>query len=236
MIATPAYGGMVSNIYMQSVMALMLACMQTKIGFRFLSHGNESLITRGRNRMVSEFLKTDYTHLMFIDADIGFNAQDVLTMLGKDKEIICGAYAKKTINWQRIHAAVKDGVPPEDLAVHAAEHAVNFVSDKIQLVDDICEIHDGATGFMIIKREVFERLACKELMYLSDTKGDFRQPMFAFFDCGIDAEDRYLSEDYYFCRLWQNTGGKVWLYPKAKLLHMGAYGFEGDPMSCFMPA
>ena len=73
-IATPCYGGMLTTNYFESCMGLMAQCIQKRIGLQFATIGNESLVTRARNTLVQLFMddKKEYTHLMFIDADIGF--------------------------------------------------------------------------------------------------------------------------------------------------------------------
>ena len=100
-IATPQYGGLCYGYYVQSLMSLQTLLRDNKIDCAVSFLFNESLIQRARNALVHGFLKTDHTHLMFIDADIRFNPQDVLPMMLADKPIICGIYPKKEINWQQ---------------------------------------------------------------------------------------------------------------------------------------
>ena len=91
-IATPMYGGMCTGSYTQGVLNLGNILrgqgIESMMSFMF----NESLITRARNALTQAFLKTDCTHLMFIDADINFNPNDVVTMLQAEKDVIGGIY------------------------------------------------------------------------------------------------------------------------------------------------
>jgi len=125
-VASPMYGGQCYGFYTQSLLQLTNICreknMENLMSFLF----NESLITRGRNALVQGFMKTDCTHLMFVDADIRFNPNDVLTMLEADKEIICGIYPKKEINWNQVHKAALEGVPPEKLKFYTGAFVVNL--------------------------------------------------------------------------------------------------------------
>ena len=94
-IATPMYGGMCHGFYTQALLSLNNILRDHKIDSMISFMFNESLITRARNALTHTFLKSDCTHLFFIDADIKFNPQDFLGMLMADKEIICGIYPKK---------------------------------------------------------------------------------------------------------------------------------------------
>jgi hypothetical protein len=102
MICTPMYGGMAHGTYLKSCLDLQMMCAQYGIATRFSFLFNESLITRARNYLVDEFLRTDFTHLLFLDADIHYNAQDVITLLALDKDVIGAPYPKKSIKWINI--------------------------------------------------------------------------------------------------------------------------------------
>ena len=121
-IATPMYGGQCAGIYTKSSNDLSALAMHYKVNLKFYYLFNESLVTRARNYCVDEFLRSDCTHMMFIDSDIGFNPNDVITMLAlQDEEneecpydILCGPYPKKCISWEKIVAAVNKGAADED--------------------------------------------------------------------------------------------------------------------------
>ena len=172
---------------------------------------------------------------MFIDADIGSNAADIVTMVQQDVDIICGLYPKKEIHWPRVAQAVKDGVPPEQLKDHTGTFVVNLVNDEVKAVKstDLVEIANGGTGFMLIKRGVFESLADKVPSYTSDmyTASDtVREPKIIkeFFATSIDEDtNRLFSEDYHFCKLARKNGYKIWSAPWVELSHTGTYIFSG---------
>jgi hypothetical protein len=197
---------------------------------------NESLITRARNSLAHQFIKSNATHLMFIDSDIRFRPTDILKMLEADKDIICGIYPKKEINWFTVKNAMDNQVPQEHLKYHTGSFVVNLVGYAGEVtvpVDKPVEIFNGGTGFMLIKRKVFDKLSKKVPEYTNDV-GDLSGQMGTsakikeFFATSIEPEtNRLLSEDYHFCRIWRMAGGKVYAAPWAHLGHMGSYLFEG---------
>jgi len=236
-VATPMYGGMCAGYYMQSVMQMQNIFSQQGIETQYSFMFNESLITRARNALTATFLKTDCTHLMFIDADIKFDPNAILAMLEVDKEIICGIYPKKEINWESVKQAMDAGVPNDRLKHHTGSFVVNLVDYQGEVtvpVNQPVEIFNGGTGFMLIKRSVFEDLADKVPAYSNDV-GDLSGQMqhaeqiHEYFATSIEPEtNRLLYEEYHFCRLWRQAGGKVYAAPWAQLSHIGTYAFEGQ--------
>ena len=244
-VATPMYGGMAHGLYIKSCLDLQAQMnkygVETKFSFLF----NESLITRARNYCVDEFLRHErFTHLMFIDSDIGFNPDDILTLAaiaepGSDKQIVCGPYPKKCISWEKVKVAVDKGYGdenPQALADYVGDYVFNPASGKNQIrIDEVAEVMEGGTGFMMIQRSAFEQYekAYPEFHYLPDhvrsEHFDGTREIMAYFDCVIDPKSkRYLSEDYMFCQWAREAGIKVWMAPWIKLTHMGSYTFGGS--------
>ena len=244
-IATPCYGGQIGEPYFRSMMRLAILCNKYDIQFTVSTLANESLITRGRNTLTSFFMEhPQATHLFFIDADIEFDPNDLLRMVAYDKPIVVGAYPKKAINWQSIVDAARrnDEETAQTIEGHSSNYVVNFdfLKDddgkplpQIQIRDNLIKLKDGGTGFMCIRKDVIQQMFDKhpELKYANDINVDkkFEKHMYALFDCIIDPESRrYLSEDYTFCRRWQNMGGDVFLDPRTALNHVGHYTFRGN--------
>jgi len=236
-VATPMYGGMTTGFFCQSIMMLQMAMQQKGYAMAASFMFNESLITRARNSLAHAFLKTDCTHLLFIDADIKFNAHEVLHMFEHDLDIICGIYPKKEINWAEVQAAVKRDVPVDNLKHHTGSWVVNLV-DYAGTVsvpqDQPLEVWAGGTGMMLIKREVFEKLGDVVPFYVNDVvdlsnNNKPREQIKEFFATSIEPETgRLLSEDYHFCYIWRKLGGKIYAAPWMKLGHLGSYIFEGE--------
>lgn len=250
-IATPCYGGQIGEPYFRSMMRLAILCNKFDIKYTISTLANESLITRGRNTLVSFFMENkDATHLFFIDADIEFNPEDLLRQVAYDKPVVVGAYPKKAINWDSIISAARNPELDENAQTiegHSSNYVVNFDflkdengnrTPQVQIVDNLVRLKDAGTGFMCIKKEVIQQLmdAHPDLKYVNDINVDqkFEPFMYALFDTMIDPESRrYLSEDYMFCRLWQNMGGDVYLDPRTALNHVGHYTFRGNIRKLF---
>jgi hypothetical protein len=236
-VATPMYGGLCTGMYTSGIMQMVGVCSQNNIELYYSFMMNESLITRARNSMAYDFLESGATHLMFIDADISFNPQDIPMMLKADKDIICGLYPKKEINWVEVEAAVKRGVPPAELSKHTGAFVVNLPHGQETTSGPMMEpmeISNGGTGFMLIKRKVFEELDNKVPSYTNDMYHAIDtvrkvKIIKEFFATSIDEEsNRLLSEDYHFCELFRKHGGKIYAHPFIKLEHVGTYVYGGD--------
>ena len=225
--ATPCYGGMITDQYFLSMFRASQTLMQHGINFRITTLRNESLISRARNILTAMFLDSECTHLMFIDADIEFQPDDLIRALAYDKPIIAGAYPKKALDIE----AIKRGESGVQYAINFK--FMNAETKQIRIENGAVEVLDASTGFFLIKRETIEKMivAYPELHYRSDSNIDpkLNKHCYALFDTMLDPTDnRYLSEDYTFCRRHQALGGEIWLDPNTKLNHVGSYTFEGD--------
>lgn len=228
LITTPAYGGMVNSNFAVSVSRAvhLLTSLRVKHDVFFLN--NESLITRARNTCVAHFMTTDFSHMIFIDADTEFDPNDVVKFLYSDEDVLTGAVPQKTLPIKYNTVVITD---PEGNAI---VHKDRFV-----------EVEYTGTAFMMIKREVIQKMFnhYSDLKYeiyedsFSPTTADkekFKKHCYALFDTALsDHRDsglckRYFAEDYMFCYRWRSIGGKILLDPSVKLNHAGAYVFKGD--------
>jgi len=256
MVATPCYGGQTTALYTQSMLKLQSECARYKIEMVLLAITNESLITRARNDLVYHFLKHKdargvFEYIMFIDADIQFEADHVIRLIVHNKDIVTGAYPMKLINYNNIE---NKALPVTTLVKLTTEYAVNpkFTEEDaerarnsdqperitLQVKNGLIEVLDAGTGFMLIKRGVLEQMitAFPEMKYVRDmtslnADGSIDRTtdtQYALFDGSIDEESRrYLSEDYTFCRRWQKIGGRIWTDPEIVLNHVGTHVFRG---------
>jgi len=252
-IGTPCFGGMVTSDYFSSCMQLVALAATKKIEIQFGTIANESLVTRARNTLVQLFMdESKYTHLLFIDADISFNPETVFRMIDFDKDIVTGIYPRKTIDWTKVKKKVqeKPNISEDQLLANALHYNLNVKDpNKVIVKKGFIEVLDGPTGFMLIKKNVFKKMALaypklkfkvdQHLNAPHDKTFDFHETSdwnYAFFDTMIDPEDkRYLSEDYAFCRLWQKIGGKVYADIASGFTHYGTYHFKGDVGTQFLP-
>lgn len=235
-IATPCYGGQVHQAYMQSVIALMQRARSSFFDVTLGLLGNDSLITRSRNTLVSAFLESSATHLMFIDADISFEPAQVERMLRFGEEVVAGVYPLKVLDWNHARQL------PQELRQDPEAAALRYCGTSChggeqERRDDFISGLQAGTGFMLIARRALERMiaAYPELRYsgMHTYPPQRRNEVhYALFDCMIDPDSgTYLSEDYAFCWRWRRIGGKVWLDTAGRLTHTGPHDFHGNPGS-----
>ena len=247
-LGMPMYGGMLGENTLHGVLGLQAWTMRNNVGMKLQTMGNESLITRARNTIVSMFLDDkDYigTHLLFIDADIGFVPKNIERLIRADKDIVCGIYPRKCIHWDKIRGVLKENpnVSNEELEYRSLGYNLNFVDPKnIRIEEGLCEVLEAATGMMLIKRDVFVKMqkAYPERKYNSDQivngqqwRSDNCYDLFGVGKIDWDKDQRYLSEDYYFSRLWSKIGGKIYADVSAPLTHQGNMHFKGHVGAIF---
>jgi hypothetical protein len=172
---------------------------------------------------------------MFIDADIGFDGNAVAQLMAADKDIVCGIYPKKEVDWVAVERAAKEG--KTNLKDYSGAFVLNFAHELGQELhtdpSGCVEVRHGGTGFMLIKRKVFDNLADKVPTYrpstVKDANGNYLKPeVKEFFATSIDESGCLLSEDYHFCELHRKNGGKIHANPFVKLEHVGTYVYGGD--------
>jgi hypothetical protein len=235
-IATPMYGGLCTAAYFLSALDLVTTATQLGLKVNHYIIYNDALISRARNNLVDTFLKSDYEYFMFIDGDIKYNHLQLMYMFqtfitNDDIEILVATYPKKKVNWERISEANKLNLikDEKDYIKYSGSYVVNFTELSAEFyINEPTEILDGGTGFMMIKRQVFEKFktAYPEQEFIDH---DTKEKKFAFFDCKIDPSDNvYLSEDYMFTRWARRIGIKTYLLPFIELEHQGTYMYSGN--------
>ena len=235
-VATPCYVGQVHVKYMESVMALQHLLFQNGIGFEFYNIPFDSLIPRARNASVTRFMASeDATHLLFIDADIQFHPMSVIKMLKESKDVICGCYPKKAVDFEAIKNNYSKTSDQVELIQSAVRYAYNFKPQKTHRIErGVVEVLDAPTGFMMIKKQVIRDMINRysNTEYRNDVKAYQINEHDRFFDLFQSQvfDGRYLSEDYGFCRLWQQMNGTIFADLTVKLNHIGQFCYFGDPI------
>ncbi len=243
-VATPMYGGQCAGMFARSIADLSALCTHHGIPLQMYFLFNESLITRARNYCCDEFMRSDATHMLFIDSDIGFNPQDVIALLAlqiqnEDYDVIGGPYPKKCISWEKIKHAVDKGVADKDPSVlekFVGDYVFNPKSGTGAIpIGEPAEVLEIGTGFVMIRRKTFEAFNEKfpQYLYKPDhvrTKHfDGSRKIMMYFQAEVDPKsERYLSEDYWFCQKLQEANLRTWLCPWMQLQHVGTYIFGGS--------
>lgn len=239
LVATPCYGGSLFQNYVASAIEFSGAAREVAMPLQFFFRGGDSLVTRSRNDCVAVFLSNPkFTHLFWIDADIGFSPQAAFRLLQADRDVAAGVYPLKREDWPA--QGVPEGTTRASFDDLYARYTVNTgkIGDAgVHLAigpDGFMKVREAPTGFMVIKRHVFANLIDKypELKYVPDwPAGTFPEGgvHYRFFDVMVDAESgRYLSEDYGFCRRWEGVGGEIYVDANSNLTHQGSRLYTGD--------
>jgi hypothetical protein len=238
---TPCYGDIATTNFIRSLLALQNALRQNSIGASIHIRAGDSLVTRARNEATAEFLaEPSYTHLFWIDSDVGFSADQVFRLLAADRDVVAGAYPIKKHFWPE---HIPAGLSREALMASSLRFPVNAANGSQAMpaqvdADGFLEVSEAPTGFMVIKREVFIRMMQRmpDLQYMPDGPPSLahRDLHYRFFDVLVDPQTkRYLSEDYAFCHRWRALGGRVYVDMNAKLSHQGVCLYEGDFAATF---
>lgn len=243
-LAAPMYGGSCMGMFTKSVADLTAMFAVNGLELRSYFLFNESLITRARNYCVDEFMRSDCTHMMFIDSDIGFDPRDIVAMMAlqsddSEYDVLAGPYPKKTISWEKIKLAVDKGIADDDANVlekYVGDYVFNPKAGNGTIrIDEPVEVSEVGTGFMMTRRSAFEKFntAYPGYSYKPDhvrtEHFDGTREIMQYFQAEIDpVSKRYLSEDYWFCQKLSQAGGKIWYCPWMKLQHVGTYIFGGS--------
>lgn len=229
-LSTPCYGGVCLQAYAESILKLQHLCAIRGIQLMLDTTENESLVHRARNLSVARFMaRTQADFFLFIDADVHFDPMSVVRLLESGHDISCAVYPKKVVMWDQAEQAVLQG-DNRDLGKLASSLVMNFKYQNSQVVNGFVEVLDGPTGFLMIKRDVFTRMFEKypKLNCVNDHQNRDLETYCAVFDCMIDpVSKRYLSEDYAFCRRWQQMDGKIYADVQTTLGHIGNIRFSG---------
>lgn len=250
-VGTPCYGGNLHNGYFNSMINLVKYFTLLDIKYEIVTIGNESLIPRARNGIVAKFMAdTDATHLMFIDADITFQWENIVQLILHDKDLSGGCYPKKMINWDKVRHNIVTNPKIDDnlLIAKSVDYVFNPIYNKVvgdngevkltsQIQNGLISVKDIGTGFMLIKKSVIEIMMYKydNFKYVNNVAGyssgndsKIKEYFYTLFDTEIDPISKvYLSEDYLFCKRWIECGGECWLDLSCNLNHTGSMDYKG---------
>ena len=244
LIGTPCYGGAVQVNYFRSMLRLRPALAARGIAADVKTLAQESLISRGRNTIAAEFMGSpSFTHLLFIDADIGFPPDAIPRLLAFGAPVVAGCYPLKLVDYAAV-AEVATTRPelgaPGVLEAASLRYPLRAEGVR-ELRDGFIPVDDVGAGFLLLERRVLETMIAHhgdELRYDNDVAG-YASPaashelegelaFYAFFESGVDPETRrYLSEDYAFLRRWRRLGGEVWMDVTLPLTHVGSHDHRG---------
>ena len=239
-VAIPCYGGNISNLTFHSLLNTLRLLNDSGHNVRIETLPTESLISRARNKFVTKFLENkefNGTHLLFIDADIGFNIENLKRIIEFDREVVTCTYPVKGFYWQQLLDRIKENnnIDEKTMRDYLLQFNVNLYPNT-QFNNGFARVKESATGFMLIRREVFTTIMQKfpHLKYKPDLRTGIEGSDMAydFFPVGCykekDGVTRYLSEDYYFCRLAEECGFEIWTDLQTPITHLGSTEYSGS--------
>jgi hypothetical protein len=244
-MATPCFGGQVSSVFASSIFALQRALRgKSNVEFKMHLRDGDALITRARANLVTLFLDDPKaTHLLFVDADIGFTPEQVFRLIESGADVVAGVYPIKRVNWAKAKRALEENRPNVEAA--ALDYVLEVDNpDQVVVVNGFTRVRYAGTGFLMIRRRVFETMCAHpgyaSLQFFREHSHDAlagSPNRFALFESMIDpVSGTYLSEDFAFCKRWTDIGGEIWADLDSRLDHVGPSVFHGDVASQFGPA
>jgi hypothetical protein len=249
-ILTPCYGSVCYVNYVKCIMATKELFDKFNIGFSVEFCRNDSLVSRARNNLVAKAMNDKAcTHIMFIDADITWNPVDILKLLLSDKCLSGGVYPLKHYYWEKLiqnngenvvkkwidnknNSQFKDVISDQSaIQYNLLRYNINYLDNVLNIDANLAKVKHLATGFMMIKREVIEKMsvAYPSTKYIDDVgflKGTENDHAYALFDCGVE-DGHYFSEDWMFCHRWTKMGGNIYVNVGINLVHTGNEDFDG---------
>ena len=254
-ILTPCYNSSMYVTYTESLLQTMFMCKDLGINATVHFCRNDSLVSRARNNLIAKATSIPTaTHFLFIDADITWSPFDILKLLVADKHIVGGIYPIKNYEFDKLAAnpnatneilarknksQLKDAFSNKEyLQTNMVRYNINYVSNMLEIENNLTKVKHLATGFMLIKRTVIDLMSkafpqtkyVDDVNFLSGKENDFA---YALFDCGVE-DNHYLSEDWMFCRRWQKMGGSVYADITINLDHTGVETYKGSFISSLM--
>ena len=251
-ILTPCYGSLCFVNYVKCIMATKDLLSKFNIPLEIEFCRNDSLVSRARNNLVAKAMNDkDCTHIMFIDTDITWDPVDILKLLVSNKCLSGGVYPLKHYFWERLTkgentikewitrknaSQFSEAISNENVIQHnLLKYNINYIDNVLNVDANLAKVKHLATGFMMFKREVIEKMAqayphtkyTDDVGFLSGSQNDYA---YALFDCGVE-DDHYFSEDWMFCHRWTQMGGNIYVNVAINLTHTGNEDFHGCYLS-----
>jgi hypothetical protein len=253
-ILTPCYASLCYVNYVDCILKTVDLFKQLNFPLVIEFCKNDSLVSRARNNLIAKAMTdTDATHFLFIDNDITWNPYDILKLIAADKNIIGGAYPLKNYNWEKMvnangkfdptqmktwvdkkneHPVLNNIIDDKSIIqFNLLRYNINYLSNSLEITGNLAKVRHLATGFMMIQRDVLEKMmkAFPSTKYVDDV--NFLQEhenkyAYALFDCGVE-DGHYFSEDWMFCKRWSKMGGDIWLDVSINLIHTGIEDYRG---------
>ena len=234
-VATPVHD-QCSIHYAQGLLEFQKECIKRNVDVAFQIM-KSSLVTQGRNLCVSGFIESGMSHMLFIDSDILFNAESIFKMIERDKDVISIPYPLKTLMWDKAFRKMQKGEIKKGDDIRKWLHTYPMKIENpnnVNVERGVIEVTHSPTGCMLIKRQVFDKMIKaypdKQIVQKTVINGKYvdKPHMWNFFDTIHDPKTKtYLGEDFSFCKLWREIGGKCHAFIDDPIAHIGEHQYEG---------
>jgi hypothetical protein len=235
LVATPAYGEMFYTPYVSSLVRLQRLATRNKWDLRFASISYADVV-ESRNFLLTHWYdKTDATHVLFIDADMGYPPELVVEMVQLRKPVVGVVAPKRHVDLNRLTNLAAKGEKAERAIASSHQFLVRPLRQggKPRIVDGFMEVAGCGAGILLIERSCIRAMLAK-MPELSDTGAKTSAPVAKTLDRLIRAFDPLtldgarLSEDFSFCHRWRNIcGGEIWANISHEITHVGLHHFTG---------
>ncbi len=253
-ILTPCYGASCNINYVESLITTINFFNGVGLKHKIYFCHNDSLVSRARNNLIARAMSDQQTtHILFIDNDIRWEPYDIIKLLMSNKQLIGGAYPIKKYLWNKllnpefIHNTIESKkdtclekfVSDEQIIQsNLLKYNINYKHENIEINNNLIQVKHLATGFMMMKRELIEKMFVEysetkyrdDVGFLLDLEEKYT---YALFDCGV-IDKHYYSEDWLFCDRWSKIGGEIWVDVTIKLVHSGVENYEGNYLGNLM--
>lgn len=257
-ILTPCFASLCYVNYVYSLMNTIELFKKLNIPLKIEFCKNDSLVSRARNNLIARGMTDpEATHFLFIDNDITWQPIDIVKLIISDKDLVGGVYPLKQYEWEKLikdpqneynsnivqsllkkknESALKEMISDTAMIQHSLlRYNINYINNYIEISNNLTKVRHLATGFMMIRRPLIEKLmiAHPNTKYVDDI-GFLRQeenPMaYALFDCGVE-EGHYFSEDWMFCHRASKLGTEIFVDVSISLSHTGIEDYHGCYLS-----
>jgi hypothetical protein len=216
-ICTPFYETKGFSPYISSLVKSVVFLSRAGFLFDYWEAAGDSYIDRARNRITNIFMKSDYTHLLFVDSDHAWDLQSLINILEHDVDIVGAAYPAKNA-WNIWTCCINTEKGYEKTFDDSGK--LTHVGPPVNGPDGLISAQFVATGFMKIRREVFLKLADKQPDNFYIENGE---KIYNFF-----GRIPPLGEDTSFCQRWRDIGGELWVEPNCNISHYGTTNYSGN--------
>jgi len=231
-VATPAFGEMFYTPYVQSMLRLQRAIHQRSWTMRHATVAY-AYIGEARNYLLTHWYdKSDATHLLFVDADMGFEPQLIFDMIALEKPVVGVIYTKRQVNLEKLAELSAKGEKPAQAIARAHDFIVRPLRGRQpRRLKGFMEVEGCGTGIMLIQRAAIATML-KLIPDINDINAKKTSPLAADLDRmirafdNIDANGAPLMDDFAFCYRWQNLcKGELWARADQSVTHIGMHRF-----------